>query len=69
MTHLFRKSAPAAVASAPADGAPEDAPHRPGATILIVDDSPTETRIFVNALVKPATPAALPACLDSALRR
>jgi twitching motility two-component system response regulator PilH len=31
---------------------PAEAPSGTGATVLVVDDSPTETRIFVNALVK-----------------
>ncbi len=51
MKHLFRKSDPAAAPLQDALGAPAaDSRERPGATILIVDDSPTETRIFANIL-------------------
>lgn len=31
---------------------PTEEPSGTGATVLVVDDSPTETRIFVNALVR-----------------
>ena len=51
MKHLFRKSDAAAAPLHDALDAPAADSHKPpGATILIVDDSPTETRIFANTL-------------------
>lgn len=44
MKRLFQRSETA--------GSPAEGPSGAGATILVVDDSPTETRILVNALVK-----------------
>ena len=53
MKPFFRKSDPADAPVHDAhDGCTADSPERSGATILIVDDSPTETRIFTNTLTQ-----------------
>jgi twitching motility two-component system response regulator PilH len=51
MSPFFNKSDPPSGSQDPAPGHSTDAPgDNPRATILVVDDSPTETRIYVNTL-------------------